>query len=138
MKCCKETDLFDRQVNTVNHALTHKCIGYCLKERKSTVIFYPTKHREDDPNRFKANTRQIINIVKYRCRIKFGTAKKHDPTGEDNLTEGILPQAKGKVICDGNQQPKYIVRRNHPRFIQRVSCSLHHMRIAMYILARDS
>ena len=24
VKCCKETDLFDRQVNMVNHVLTHK------------------------------------------------------------------------------------------------------------------
>ena len=33
VKCCKETDLFDRQVNMVNHALTHKYSGYCLKEK---------------------------------------------------------------------------------------------------------
>ena len=66
------------------------------------MIFYPTKHREDDTNRFTANTHQMINIVEYRCRMKFGTANKYDPTGEGNLTEGIPPQTKGKVICDGN------------------------------------
>ena len=58
--------------------------------------------------------------------MKFGTAKKYDPTGEGNLTEGILPQTKGKVICDGNQQKKYTARRNHPRVIPRASCSLYY------------
>ena len=58
--------------------------------------------------------------------MKFGTAKKYDPTGEGNLTEGIPPQIRGKVVCDGNQQPKYTARRNHPRVIHRASCSLYY------------
>ena len=75
VKCCKETDLFDRQVNMVNHVLTHKCSSYCLKEKKIAMLFDPSKHREDDTNRFTANNRQMINIIEYICRMKFGTEK---------------------------------------------------------------
>ena len=52
--------------------------------------------------------------------------KKYDPSGEGNLTESRPPQVRGKVICDSNQQPKYTARRNHPRVIQRASCSLYY------------
>ena len=90
------------------------------------MLFDSSKHGEDDPNKFTANNRQMINIVEYRCRMKFGTANKYDPTGEGNLTEGILPQTKGTFICDGNQHPIYTDRRNHPISIQISSCNLYY------------
>ena len=52
IKCCRKNDLLKRQVNIVNHILTHKCNSYCLKGNKLSQMFDPLKHKEDDSNRF--------------------------------------------------------------------------------------
>ena len=58
--------------------------------------------------------------------MNLGTSKKFDPSGEVNLSEGILPQIKWSVARAGYQQQKYIARRNHPRVLQRASYSLYY------------
>ena len=52
--------------------------------------------------------------------------KEFDPSGEGNITKDIQPQIKRSIVCDGNQQQKYIACRNHPRIVkmQVVVCSI--------------
>ena len=54
--------------------------------------------------------------------MKFGIALKYDPSSENNLT---AHQISGCVKFDGNQQPKYFTRRNHPRLVQRATASMY-------------
>ena len=58
--------------------------------------------------------------------MKFGIALKYDPSGENNVNEGIRPQKTGIFILDGNQQPKFVAERNHPRSVQRDKCSIYY------------
>ena len=55
--------------------MTYKCSSYCLKEKKMTLTFDPSKHRKDDHNRFTSNNCQMINVIEYICRMKFATEK---------------------------------------------------------------
>ena len=56
--------------------------------------------------------------------MKFGIALKFVSSGEKNLTEGMPYQMSGRVQFDGNQQPKYVARRNHPILVQRALSSM--------------
>ena len=65
MKKCKsfrEASLYSRQVNYINHTLTHRCQPYFLRDFKCPQIFDPNKHEATDPNRFVSNSVEIISI----------------------------------------------------------------------------
>ena len=56
----------------------------------------------------------MVSSSKNECMMKFGIALKFDSSSEKNLTAGIKKQTIGSVEFDGNQQSKYVARRNHP------------------------
>ena len=91
-------------MNYINHTLTHRYQVYCLRDFKHPQKFDPNKHQATDPNRFVSNGVEMINICEKKCRMKFGTALKYDPSSENNLTEGMPHQISGCVKFDGNQQ----------------------------------
>ena len=124
-KSSRESSLYSRQVNYINHTLTHRCQSYCLIEYKHPQLFDPTIYSATDPNRFVSNGIEMISICEKKCRMKFGIALKFDPSGENNLTEGMPHQMAGTIKFDGNQQPKYFARRNHPRLVQRATASMY-------------
>ena len=117
-KSFRESSLYSRQVNYSNHTLTHRCQAYCLRDCKHPHIFDPKKHEATEPNRFFSKGIEMISIYEKKCRMKFGIALKFDPSGKNNLTEGMPYQMSGRVQFDSNRQPKCFERLNHPRLVQ--------------------
>ena len=48
----------------------------------------------------------------------YGVALKYDPSGENNLTRGIVTQKNFSLNFDKNGSVRYVTRRNHPRVLQ--------------------
>lgn len=120
IKASRENDLYQRQSNITNHCGTHKCSGYCLREKSFTVKYDAAIHADAKPeDRFFASDGvERVTIRISECRHRFGRALKYDSSGENNLTRGIAPQMNPSLNFDKNGQPKYVARRNHPRVLQ--------------------
>ena len=53
-----------------------------------------------------------------KCRMNFGTFLEYDASGENNKTRGKVREHSPNIQFDGNGQPRYFGRRNHPRVLQ--------------------
>ena len=64
------------------------------------------------------NGKKKVNVPIKDCKMDYGMKQKFDPSGENNLTEGMTRNERTELTKDGNSQPKMKFIRNHPRIVQ--------------------
>ena len=118
----RELELYERSANMINHSGTHKCSGYCWKDKKFAQTFDPQLHHDVDESKRYTNSDgvEMVKIMCQECRMGFGDQLKFDPSGENNLTRGKPPARTPDIEIDKNGQPRVVPRRNHPRTTQKV------------------
>ena len=123
MKFEREDALRKRRVNICNHCGTHRCSGYCLKDKKLTVQFDPDNEdhvvvARSTPNRELAEGHGVIKITEQECRMFNTNPIKYDPSGENNLTGSVPFCFEPELSFDKNSCPRFVARRNHPRILE--------------------
>lgn len=61
-KLFRESSLYSRQVNYINHTLTHIYQAYYVRVFKHPQTFDPNKHKATDPNIFVSKGVEMIRI----------------------------------------------------------------------------
>ena len=67
----------------------------------------------------------MTKIIHHKCRIHIFTSNEFDPKWRQ-FNWRYTNTDKGLVVYDGNQESTYIACQNHPRVVQRTSCSLYY------------
>ena len=64
------------------------------------------------------NEKKKANVPIKDCKMDYRMKQKSDPSGENNLTEGMSRNERTESTKDGNSQPKMKFIWNHPRIVQ--------------------
>jgi hypothetical protein len=122
IKSLRELHLHKRSVNIQNHAFTHCCSAYCLKEKRMLVEYREAEHNSTNIDficlvETDSGTKARIKV--YECRMGFGFKLKYGlgPPNAKDFTGGCQPCYIPTVVIDPNGLPKFQCHRNHPRIV---------------------
>ena len=126
----RESNLCERRANMINHAWSHSCSAYCMRNVTVVVDYLEGFHQVGKLGVRELFTapdgKQMVRLDTRVCRMHFGTTRAVPYAGcEGDVTGGIEAIDHSQLSYDKNGQPKLVAQRNHPVVVQHAMGLLH-------------